>query len=125
MNIFDGKLHYLRGLNFYYSARESRISFYVAEIPGKKRGKTRIDMFKEKNHGRPHVHIGDHDASFALDDPSNPLCGECDNRTARQVQEWIEKHRDTLCELWTALQEGKNPEELDEIRDRINEAESY
>lgn len=120
MNIYDGKLHYLKGLTFYYSNRDQRISFYVADIPGKKRKSTRIDMYKEQNHGRPHVHVDDHEASFAIDDPSTPLCGEIDNKTAKQVGEWIEKHRDTLNELWTALQKGENSEVLEEIRGRIN-----
>lgn len=38
--------------------------------------------------------------------------------------EWIEKHRETLNDLWTALQKDENPEGLEEIRGRINRAES-
>lgn len=120
LNIYDGKLHYLRGLNFYYSKKEFRLSFYVREIVGKKRKTTRVDMFKEQNHGRPHIHVDDHNASFAIDDGSL-LCGECDNQTTKAVQEWIEKKRDTLNELWEALQKGKNSEVYKEIMERLED----
>ena len=77
-------------------------------------------MFKEQNHGRPHVHVDDHDASFAIDDGSL-LCGECDNQTTKAVQGWIEKNRETLNELWDALQKGENPHVYEEIRDRLED----
>ena len=120
MNIYDGKLHYLRGLNFYYSKKEYRISLYVREIVGKKRKTTRVDMFQEPNHGRPHIHVDDHDASFAIDDGSL-LCGKCDNQTTKAVQGWIEKDRDTLNELWEALQKGENSEVYKEIMERLED----
>lgn len=69
---------------------------------------------------RPHIHVDDHDASFAIDDGSL-LCGECDNQTTKTVQEWIEKNRDTLNELWEALQKGENPQVYEEIRDRLED----
>lgn len=119
INIFDGKLHYLNGLNFYYSKKETRFTFYVDSVPVNKRRRARIDMFKELNHARPHVHVDEHEASFAIDDGSL-LCGECDNKTTKKVQDWIEKHRDALMELWTALNEGANPVVYEEIRDRLS-----
>lgn len=120
MNIYDGKLHYLRGLNFYYSKKEFRLSLYVREIVGKKRKTTRIDMYKEQNHGRPHVPVDDYDASFAIDDGSL-LCGECDNQIIKTVQKRIEKNRDTLNELWEAFQKGENPQVYKEISDRLED----
>lgn len=70
INIYDGRFHYLNGLSFYYCKRDSRISFYVDTVSVKKQKKVRIDMFEEPGHGRPHVHVGKHNASFAIDDGS-------------------------------------------------------
>ena len=58
--------------------------------------------------------------SFAIDDGSL-LCGECDNQTTKPVQEWIEKNRDTLNELWEALQKGENPLVYKGIMDRLED----
>lgn len=116
-NFLDGKFHSIKGTSFYYSKRESRISFYVGSIEVKKK-KIRVDVYKEQNHKRPHAHIEDHKASFDLRDGSL-IEGECNPRVQKAVQDWIQKNSIVLNEIWTALQNGENNEKFNELKQKL------
>lgn len=117
-NFLDGKFHSIKGTSFYYSKRESRISFYVGSIEVKKK-KIRVDVYQEQNHKRPHAHIEDHKASFDLRDGSL-IEGECDTKEQKAVQEWIQKNSMVLNEIWTALQNGESNEKLNVLKQKLS-----
>lgn len=122
VNILDGKFHYLGGINFYFAKRDFRISFYVSDVFYRKHKKIRVDMFHEPNHNRPHVHIGNHDASFAINDGSL-LAGQCDTKAEKVMKEWIAKNKDTLLKMWKVLQNGLPEDYINILKESLNSNE--
>lgn len=104
--LFDGKLNYWDGLSFYYSRHDHVISFFIQEI-GDRRRTIIVRMEPDINHGRAHVHIDKHNASFAIDS-GELMEGQCDAHTQRTIQSWILRHRVALLELWDVVKCGKN-----------------
>lgn len=117
-NIFDGKFHYVGGINFYFAKEDFRFSFYVNDVFYRRHKKIRVDMFHESNHNRPHIHIGNHGASFAIDDGSL-LVGECDTKAEKIMREWIGKNKDTLLKMWEALQNGLSEDIINTLKDSL------
>lgn len=117
---FNGRLNYQNGLLFYFSGYGRVISFYIDDIRDRK-GKIRVTMHPDRNHGRAHVHVGRHDASFAVD-TGELLAGRCDHETQRVVGGWIRRHRDDLQQLWDIISEGGRHEPL---VDRIQRDRSF
>ena len=101
---FNGKLNYLNGLSFYFSGHGQVISFYIDDVKTKKR-KIKIIMHDDPNHGRAHVHLKDHKASFAINDGSL-LAGNCDVETQKVVKKWIHRHKADLLDLWNVVKSG-------------------
>lgn len=101
---FDGKLNYQEGLNFYFTEAGHTVSFLIREI-GDRKMTIRVTMHPDTNHERPHVHIGDHEASFDIK-TGILLAGRCDSRRARMLQAWIEKHKVDLIQLWEIAKKG-------------------
>ena len=110
---YNGKLNYQNGLLFYFKAHGHVISLYVDDVCVKKR-KIRVTMQPDPNHERAHVHIGKHDASFAID-TGELLAGQCDIKTRSVVEEWIKKHRQDLLELWDIVKKGADYKPMVEI----------
>lgn len=100
----DGKLNYHKGLSFSFSRHNHVISFLIDTI-GDRKKMIRVTMQPDINHERPHVHIGNHGASIAID-TGELLAGDCDNRTLATVQDWIYRHRRDLQELWNLVKGG-------------------
>ena len=118
-NILDGKFHYIGGINFYFAKEDFRFSFYVSDVFYRKRKKIRVDMYNESKHNRPHVHVGNHNASFAIDDGSL-LVGECNTKAEKIMKEWIGKNKDTLLKMWEALQNGLSEETLSALKEDLS-----
>ena len=115
----DGKLNYHKGLSFSFSRNNHVISFLIDTIDDRKK-KLRVTMHPDINHDRPHVHIGQHDASIAID-TGELLAGDCDNRTLATVQSWIARHRGALLELWEIVKGGGRYEQaVERIRRDLN-----
>lgn len=94
----NGKLNYHNGLSFSFSRHNHVISFLIDTI-GDRKKKIRVTMQPDINHERPHVHIGQHGASIAID-TGELLAGDCDIRTLATIRDWINRHRRDLQELW-------------------------
>lgn len=115
----NGKLNYHNGLSFSFSRHNRVISFLIDTI-GDRKKKIRVDMQPDNNHERPHVHIGRHGASIAID-TGELLAGECDNWTLTTVQGWINRHRRDLQELWKiAKGSGHYEQAVERIRRDLN-----
>lgn len=107
---FDGGMNHQNGLYFYYTGHGSVITFYVDKIRTRK-GRLRITMHPDVNHGRAHVHVGDHDASFAVD-TGELLAGKCDGELQGAIQRWIHRHREDLQHLWDVTKVGGRHEHI-------------
>lgn len=107
---FNGKLNYQNGLLFYFARQGQVISFLIDTI-GDRKKRIRVTMQPDINHERPHIHIGQHDASFAID-TGELLAGDCDNKTKGIVQDWIHKHKQDLQQLWEIAKDGRRYESL-------------
>lgn len=115
----DGKLNYYNGLSFSFSRQNHVISFLIDTI-GDRKKKIRVTMQPDINHERPHVHIGQHGASIAID-TGEILAGDCNNRTLATVQDWIIRHRRGLLELWDiAKGSGQYEQAVERIRRDLN-----
>lgn len=106
ISFYDKELNYQNGLKFYFEDHGHIISFLIDVIGDRKR-KVKVTMHPDINHHRPHVHLGEHDASFAIDS-GELLVGECDNKTQKIVEKWIERHRDDLLDLWDIAKRGED-----------------
>ena len=116
---FDGKWNYQEGLSFYFSEHGRAISFLIKKIRNRK-GWTQVTMQPDVNHERPHVHIDKHGASFAID-TGELLAGDCDGKTRTMVQEWINRHRKVLKELWDIAKSGRDYQPyVEKIRDDVD-----
>ena len=116
----NGKLNYHNGLSFSFSRHNHVISFLIDTI-GDRKKKIRVTMQPDINHERPHVHIGQHGASIAID-TGELLAGECDNRTLTIVRDWIRRHRQDLLELWNI---AKGSGHYEQMVERIRRDLSY
>lgn len=114
----NGKFNYQNGLSFYYKDHGRFISFYIDDIPVRRR-KIKVTMQPDSNHDRAHIHLANrdyHDASFAVD-TGEMLEGNCDGETQRIVKNWIRKHKRDLQQLWNTTKAGERHEPIvDEIR---------
>lgn len=117
---YNGELNYQNGLLFYFSNQGHVVSFLIETVGDRKR-KIRITMHPDINHGRPHVHIDKHDASFAID-TGELLAGHCDNSIRREIEKWINMHREDLLELWGIIKKGRD---YQPIVDRIKYNKSF
>lgn len=116
---YDGKTNSINGIRYRYSSVSNSLSFYgisflVASVPSKRKF-VKVTMHADVNHERAHIHVGDHDASFAIDDGSL-LVGQCDSKVQADVERWIRNHREDLLELWDTIKDGRP---RDEIIERI------
>ena len=107
--IYDGRVwNYQNGLTFSINNRGTCFSFLVAVVGDKKRT-VRVTMHPDVNHARPHVHINEHGASFAIDN-GELLAGACDNKTRKLIEDWIARHREDLEQLWDIVKRGERYE---------------
>lgn len=92
------------------SGQAASISFLLI-----KRGNLSFKMYQELGHSLPHIHIDygyhKHVASYSID-PPNRLVGNLDGKYDRPVTEWISSHKDKLLEVWTLVQAGGDPNQL-------------
>lgn len=106
--IFEyGKLNYQNGLIFYFEGNGRIISFYIDDVPGRKR-KIKVKMQPDPCHRKAHIHLDDHglhDASFAID-TGTMMKGDCDAATQRVVKDWILRNKEDLQELWDIAKRG-------------------
>ena len=103
---YDGRQrNYQNGLTFYFT-RHGQILYFLIDVIGDRKKKVKITMHADVNHGRPHVHIGDHEASFALDN-GELLVGNCDAKTCKLVKNWIARHKEDLLQLWDTIKRGE------------------
>lgn len=79
-------------------------------------------MLHEPNHNRPHVHIGNPDASFAINDGSL-LTGQCDTKAEKAMKKWIAKNKDTLLKMWEVLQNGLPEDYINILKESLNSNE--
>lgn len=112
---YDGRTNSINGIRYRYSSLTNSLSFYgisflVANVSAKKKN-VKVTMHADVNHERAHVHVGDHEASFAIDDGSL-LVGQCDSKVQRDVETWINNHRTDLLALWDTIKDGKPRDEL-------------
>lgn len=64
---YDGRQrNHQNGLTFYFT-RQGQVLNFLIDFIGDRKRKVKVTMHADVNHGRPHVHIGDHGASFAVD----------------------------------------------------------
>lgn len=101
---FDGELNIQGSLRFYATRHPLALSLLIKKLGDKKKD-IMITIYQEHNHGRPHVHIDGHNASFAIDNGER-LAGRCDSRTQNIVKRWIRYHRKDLEQLWRYVQKG-------------------
>ena len=102
---YDGRQrNHQNGLTFYFTKKCQMLSFLIDVVDDKKR-KIKVTMHPDINHDRPHVHINEHGASFAVD-TGELLAGNCDNNTRRLIENWIARHRDDLNQLWNIIKRG-------------------
>lgn len=100
----DGRMNHQHGLYFYFTGHGTVINFYVDRVRTRK-GWLKVTMHPDVNHGRAHVHVGDHDASFAVD-TGELLAGKCDRELQGVIQRWIHRHREDLQQLWEVTKAG-------------------
>lgn len=107
--IYDGrKRNYQNGLTFSIDKRGTFFSFLV-DVVGDRKRTVRVTMHPDVNHARPHVHINEHGASFAIDN-GELLAGACDNKTRKLIEDWIARHREDLQQLWDIIKRGERYE---------------
>jgi len=103
---YDGSLNSIDGLFFYYSRGNGTFCFLIQTIGGRR--KIKIEMQPDINHQRPHIHIENHKASFAIDN-GEILCGKCRNsREEKVIRQWISDHRHDLIQLWNVVSSGQD-----------------
>lgn len=106
---YDGRRrNHQNGLTFYFTRRARVLSFLV-DVVGDRKRKIKVTMHPDINHGRAHVHIDEHGASFAVDNGAL-LAGECDIKTRRLIEDWIIRHRKDLLQLWDIVKRGERYE---------------
>jgi len=82
---YDGRQrNHQNGLTFYFT-RQGQVLNFLIDIIGDRKRKVKVTMHADMNHGRPHVHIGDHEASFAVDS-GELIVGNCDAKTRKLMK---------------------------------------
>lgn len=75
----------------------------------------KIKMYQERSHSTPHVHVDygsqNHAASYAISGGQR-LAGNLPRRYDREIGSWLDEHCDALLALWSAAQEGTDPQPL-------------
>lgn len=118
---YDGRqLNHQDGLVFYFTEQGHVVNFLI-DIIGDRKCKVRVTMQPDINHARPHVHINEHGASFAID-TGQLLAGDCDGKTQGLIRNWIGRHREDLLELWDIAKRGGN---YQPVVERIQRARSF
>lgn len=103
---YDGRQrNHQNGLTFYFTRQGQVLNFLIVVIGDRKR-KIKVTMHPDINHGRAHVHINEHGASFAVDN-GELLAGTADPKTRRMVGNWIARHREDLLQLWDVIKRGE------------------
>lgn len=118
---YDGRQrNHQNGLTFYFT-RQGQVLNFLIDIIGDRKRKVKVTMHADMNHGRPHVHIGDHEASFAVDS-GELIVGNCDAKTRKLMKNWIARHKEDLLQLWDTIKRG---ERYQPIVQRINQEMSF
>lgn len=118
---YDGRQrNHQNGLTFYFT-RQGQVLNFLIDFIGDRKRKVKVTMHADVNHGRPHVHIGDHDASFAVDN-GELLVGNCDAKTRKLMKNWIVRHKEDLLQLWDTIKRG---ERYQSIVQRISRDKSF
>jgi hypothetical protein len=85
------------------------------EILLAKRKAMKIKIYQEKGHHLPHIHIDykkeHHNASYAIES-GNRIEGSLPKQYDCDVSRWLERNRDNLLRIWTAVQNGDSHHEL-------------
>lgn len=104
---YDGRQrNYQNGLTFYFTKHGQVLNFLIDVIGDRKR-KIKVTMEPDINHGRAHVHINGHGASFAVDN-GELIAGNCDAQTRKMMKNWIARHREDLLQLWETIKRGES-----------------
>lgn len=114
----NGEINYADEFTFRYEETQNGYSVCITITTIKLGNKPLILKIKpDINHMMPHIHFGDHIASFAID---NGMCiaGECSAAIKNRIGSWIRSHRSDLMVLWNDLKKGKPYEEA---RARVRE----
>lgn len=102
---YDGRQrNHQNGLTFYFTRNCHMLSFLIDVVEDRKR-KIKVTMHPDINHDRAHIHINEHGASFAVD-TGELLAGNCDNKTRLLIENWINRHRNDLCQMWDIVKRG-------------------
>lgn len=119
---YNGKYNYQNGLLFYFSnqAHVVTFSFLVTQIKDKKR-RIKVTMQPDINHERPHVHIDNHGASFAID-TGELLAGQCSHRIQQLMTDWVLAHKEDLLDLWRIIKDGRD---YNRVVERIQNDKSF
>ncbi len=88
------------------------LSFLVEELHNRNSSPLKITMMPDKNHTRPHIHIGkrhqSHISSIALDGTFLVDSHILSRKERQQILNWISQHKKTLYELWDCIKEGRD-----------------
>lgn len=104
---YDGRQrNHQNGLTFYFTKNCHMLSFLIDVVDDRKR-KIKVTMHPDINHNRPHIHINEHGASFAVD-TGKLLAGDCDNKSCKLIESWITQHREDLYQLWDIVKRGRD-----------------
>lgn len=80
-----------------------------------KRKNMKIKIYQEKGHHLPHIHIDygkqQHAASFSIQTGSR-LQGNLPKKYDKDINSWLKRNRDTVLDIWNALQVGGNHNEF-------------
>lgn len=103
---YDGRQrNHQNGLTFYFS-RNAQVLNFLIDVIGDRKRKIRVTMYPDISHGRAHVHINEHGASFAVDN-GELLAGNADPKTCKMMGNWIDRHRGDLLQLWDLIKRGE------------------
>ena len=103
---YDGRQrNHQNGLIFYFT-RQGHVLSFLIDVIGDRKRKIKVTMHPDINHGRAHVHIDEHGASFAVDN-GELIVGNCDSKTRKMMKNWIARHREDLLQLWDTIKKGE------------------
>ncbi|MCP4594939.1 DUF4160 domain-containing protein [Neptuniibacter sp.] len=80
-----------------------------------KRKNMKIKIYQEKGHHLPHIHIDygrqHHAASYAIESGER-IEGDLPKRYDSDVSSWLDRNRETVLQIWNALQTGSEHKHL-------------
>lgn len=88
------------------AASSSGLEFLVLQL-----AETKVRIYKEQKHARPHFHIEYkkiYSASYGIT-PLEKLAGTMPTKYEKPILEWAATHEHVLLGIWNALQEGSDP----------------